>query len=103
MTIQERIRKLLGIGDLLFELDDIRKGFDNVSTALVLLRKEDGALRQENRQLRDCISKKFDNVLPASPEFFDEMRKRIETRMDETMLACDRMADEMKRARLTKS
>ena len=99
MTIKEHIRTLLGIDQLLFELNDIRKGFENTSTALVLLRKEDSALRAENKQLRDWISQKFDNVTPASPEFFDEMRRQMEARMDQTMNACDRMADEMRAAR----
>lgn len=106
--MQELIRKWLGITDVLDESAQWNKELSKFGSQLTFLAEQDAKLREENarlrtemRQLRDWIAGKFDNVVPASPEFFDEMRKQMEARMDQTMNACDRMADEMKRARLT--
>ncbi len=104
MKIRHIIRKWLGISELLdrsYILDD---QLVQLSAALsqqverVSLNAEKATV--EVRQAREWMQTKFDSVLPASPEFFDEMRRQMEARMDQTMNACDRMADEMKRGKL---
>ena len=104
--MKQLIRKWMGISDLLEEsalwnkelskfggrLDTFQREFNDI-------RKSNHETLQEARNLFQRMSQKFDNVTPASPEFFDEMRRQMEARMDQTMNACDRMADEMKLAR----
>jgi len=108
MTIQERVQRWLGVTSLLEEsalwnkeLSKFGGRMDTFSKAFSELQKANKDAVQEMRNLFQRISQKFDNVTPASPQFFDEMRRQMEARMDQTMNACDRMADEMKRARLT--
>lgn len=108
MKIQKWIQDWLGLTQLdnqlvassvhLEHLDKHLAAFTNEFVKLVNANRD---AVQEMRNLYQRISQKFDNVMPASPEFFDEMRRQMEARMDQTMNACDRMADEMKRARLT--
>lgn len=106
--MKQFIRNWLGITDLLEESSLWNKELSKSATKIENFRLEFRQLQEANsnavkemRNLYQRISQKFDNVTPASPEFFDEMRRQMEARMDQTMNACDRMADEMKRARLT--
>ncbi len=105
--MQKLVRKWLGITDVLDESAKWNEELSKFSSQLTFLAAQDDKLCTENKRLRafesqrmEWMAQKFDNVTPASPEFFDEMRKQMEARMDQTMNACDRMADEMKRARL---
>jgi len=91
--MQKWIRKWLGIDDLLAESAKWNRELSSFSGRLE-------ALRDEDVRLRRLISEKFSDLLPASPEFIDEIRRQLEAKVDQSMLACDRIADEMKRSRL---
>lgn len=88
MTIQERVKKWLGIAGLMQENAKQTAALEKAALELAYLRDED-------LRLRKLVAEKFADLLPASPEFIDEIRKQLECKIDQCMLACDRIADAM--------
>ena len=91
MTIQERVKKCTGIAGLMQE--NARQTVEMRKITLELER-----LRDEDLRLRKLVAEKFADLLPASPEFIDEIRKQLECKIDQCILACDRIADAVQRS-----
>ncbi len=89
-TIRTKIRKFLGIEDLLEESAKWNQELSKFSLELARLREED-------TRLRTLIVGEFGKMKPASNEFLDAIFKENRDRLDLLMNVVDSMRDQLVR------